>query len=103
MIKLYRQAKEEHLDVCYGIRSKRDAPFYLKVAYKLYYKIIEGLAPAYRQSGRGGAAWSVLEDYLDLCQACGYAEGLVGGYTLMGRYEFLNPDLASVMAGRSIR
>jgi polyisoprenyl-phosphate glycosyltransferase len=44
LLQLFRRAQEEQLDVCYGIRSKRDAPLYLKVAYKLYYKIIERLA-----------------------------------------------------------
>jgi polyisoprenyl-phosphate glycosyltransferase len=44
LLQLFRRAQQEQLDVCYGIRSRRDAPLYLNVAYKLYYKIIERLA-----------------------------------------------------------
>jgi glycosyltransferase involved in cell wall biosynthesis len=44
LIQLYRRAMEEQLDVCYGIRSKRDGPILLKAAYSLYYKIIERMA-----------------------------------------------------------
>ena len=44
LIELYQRARREHLDVCYGIRSRRDAPFYLNLGYSLFYKVIERLA-----------------------------------------------------------
>jgi dolichol-phosphate mannosyltransferase len=40
LIQLYKKAVEEHLDVCYGVRSRRDAPVVLRVAYRTYYKLI---------------------------------------------------------------
>ena len=44
LIQLYRKALEEELDVCYGVRGRRDAPVFLRFAYSLYYRIIERLA-----------------------------------------------------------
>jgi dolichol-phosphate mannosyltransferase len=44
LIQLYKKAREEHLDVCYGIRSQRDAPVLLRFAYKLYYRLISRVA-----------------------------------------------------------
>ena len=44
LVQLYQRAQVAGLDVCYGIRSRRDGPFHLKLAYTLYYKIIERLA-----------------------------------------------------------
>ena len=44
LIELYKKAVREGLDVCYGIRARREAPLLLRMAYPLYYRIIERLA-----------------------------------------------------------
>jgi dolichol-phosphate mannosyltransferase len=44
LVELYQKASREGLDVCYGIRARREAPFLLRMAYPLYYRIIERLA-----------------------------------------------------------
>jgi dolichol-phosphate mannosyltransferase len=44
LIQLYRKAIEESLDVCYGIRGRRDASLALKFAYFVFYRIIERMA-----------------------------------------------------------
>ncbi len=44
LVQLYNKARHENLDVCYGIRARRDAPLYLRLGYSLYYRIIERLA-----------------------------------------------------------
>jgi glycosyltransferase involved in cell wall biosynthesis len=44
LIQLYEKAQAEQLDVCYGIRGRRDAPILLRFAYSLYYRIVERLA-----------------------------------------------------------
>jgi glycosyltransferase involved in cell wall biosynthesis len=44
LIALYRKAVDEKLDVCFGIRGRRDAPLLLRVAYSLFYRIIDRLA-----------------------------------------------------------
>ena len=44
LIQLYRTALEEELDVCYGVRGRRDAPVFLRIAYSAYYRIAERLA-----------------------------------------------------------
>ena len=44
LVELYRKARAEDLDVCYGVRARRDAPLFLRLAYSLYYRIIERLA-----------------------------------------------------------
>jgi dolichol-phosphate mannosyltransferase len=44
LVELYRKALNEDLDVCYGVRAKRDAPVLLRIAYSSYYKVIERLA-----------------------------------------------------------
>lgn len=44
LIDLYKACLNEDLDVCYGIRGKRDAPLYLKVAYSTFYMIINKAA-----------------------------------------------------------
>ena len=44
LIQLYRKAVSEKLDVCYGIRGRRDASLVLKFAYFLFYRIIERMA-----------------------------------------------------------
>jgi dolichol-phosphate mannosyltransferase len=44
LIQLYQKALGEKLDVCYGIRGRRDASFLLKFAYFLFYRVIERMA-----------------------------------------------------------
>jgi dolichol-phosphate mannosyltransferase len=44
LIQLYQKALDEKLDVCYGIRGRRDASFLLKFAYFLFYRVIERMA-----------------------------------------------------------
>lgn len=44
LIQLYRKAVEENLDVCYGIRGRRDASLALRCAYFVFYRIIERMA-----------------------------------------------------------
>lgn len=44
LIQLYDKARTEQLDVCYGVRGRRDAPLLLRLAYSLYYRIVERLA-----------------------------------------------------------
>src|SRR5262245_27357556 len=44
LIDLYRASIRDDLDVCYGIRAKRDAPVFLRVAYSLFYRIISKAA-----------------------------------------------------------
>src|SRR5579864_1127597 len=44
LIRLYEKTRSEQLDVCYGIRGRRDAPLLLRLAYSLYYRIVERLA-----------------------------------------------------------
>jgi polyisoprenyl-phosphate glycosyltransferase len=44
LIQLYDKARQEGLDVCYGIRGERDAPWFLRIGYHLYYRVIEKLA-----------------------------------------------------------
>ncbi|HEY2011968.1 MAG TPA: glycosyltransferase family 2 protein [Bryobacteraceae bacterium] len=44
LVELYRKALLEKLDVCYGVRARRQAPLFLRIAYPLYYRMIERLA-----------------------------------------------------------
>ena len=44
LIQLYQKARQEQLDVCYGIRASRDAPLFLRLAYSAFYKLIERMA-----------------------------------------------------------
>ncbi len=44
LVQLYRRARERNLDVCYGVRAKREAGWFLRLAYSLFYKIIHHLA-----------------------------------------------------------
>src|SRR5690242_596071 len=44
LIQLYRKALEEELDVCYGVRGRRDAPVFLRLAYSAYYRVAQRLA-----------------------------------------------------------
>ncbi|HLK66592.1 MAG TPA: glycosyltransferase family 2 protein [Bryobacteraceae bacterium] len=44
LIRLYQKAREEQLDVCYGIRASRDAPLFLRMAYSAFYRFAEHMA-----------------------------------------------------------
>ncbi|MGD0296893.1 MAG: glycosyltransferase family 2 protein, partial [Bryobacteraceae bacterium] len=44
MVELYRACMAEGLDVCLGIRRKRDAPVLLRAAYSVFYYIIQRTA-----------------------------------------------------------
>jgi dolichol-phosphate mannosyltransferase len=44
LIQLYQKARQEQLDVCYGIRATRDAPLFLRLAYGAFYRLIERMA-----------------------------------------------------------
>jgi dolichol-phosphate mannosyltransferase len=40
LLQLYEAVRSSSCDVCYGVRRKRDAPFVLKVFYRLFYWLI---------------------------------------------------------------
>lgn len=44
LLALYTKAQRENLDVCYGIRQKRDAPVLLKLGYHFFYRLIRRAA-----------------------------------------------------------
>ena len=44
LLDLYRTAVTGGLDVCYGIRARRDAPLMLRLAYSLFYRVVDHLA-----------------------------------------------------------
>lgn len=44
LVELYKACLRDNLDVCYGIRAKRDAPFLLRFAYSAFYRIINKAA-----------------------------------------------------------
>jgi glycosyltransferase involved in cell wall biosynthesis len=44
LLELYRACLKDGLDVCLGLRRKRDAPFWLRAAYSAFYYIIERTA-----------------------------------------------------------
>ena len=44
LVDLYNSCVRNGLDVCYGIRGKREAPLYLRAAYSLFYMIINKAA-----------------------------------------------------------
>lgn len=44
LVQLYEKAREEHLDVCYGIRASRDAPLFLRMCYSAFYSFAEHMA-----------------------------------------------------------
>ncbi len=41
---LYRACAADGLDVCYGVRGRRDAPWFLRAAYSAFYRIIQRAA-----------------------------------------------------------
>jgi glycosyltransferase involved in cell wall biosynthesis len=44
LVELYRACVADNLDVCLGIRQKRDAPFFLRAAYSAFYSLIQRAA-----------------------------------------------------------
>jgi polyisoprenyl-phosphate glycosyltransferase len=44
LVELYRACLNDDLDVCLGLRRKRDAPFWLRAAYSAFYYVIERVA-----------------------------------------------------------
>ena len=44
LAQLYRACVDDELDVCYGIRGRRDAPWFLRAAYSTFYRIIQRAA-----------------------------------------------------------
>jgi dolichol-phosphate mannosyltransferase len=40
LVELYRACERDGLDVCYGIRGRRDAPLLLRAAYSGFYRVI---------------------------------------------------------------
>ena len=44
LLELFRACVRDDLDVCYGIRSKREAPLLLRAAYSIFYRIINKTA-----------------------------------------------------------
>ncbi len=44
LLDLYKKARAEDLDVCYGIRGRRQAPLFLRVAYAVFYRIADRLS-----------------------------------------------------------
>jgi len=44
LIELYRACVRDELDVCYGIRTKRETPLLLRAAYSVFYRIINKAA-----------------------------------------------------------
>ncbi|HLG99925.1 MAG TPA: glycosyltransferase family 2 protein [Bryobacteraceae bacterium] len=41
LVELYRACLRDNLDVCHGIRGRRDAPLFLRVAYSAFYRLIQ--------------------------------------------------------------
>jgi dolichol-phosphate mannosyltransferase len=44
LLELYRACVRDELDVCFGIRGRRDAPWFLRAAYSVFYRIIQRVA-----------------------------------------------------------
>jgi len=44
LVQLYRACVRDELDVCFGIRGKRDAPLLLRAAYSVFYRVIKKAA-----------------------------------------------------------
>lgn len=44
LVELYRTCRSDELDVCFGIRRRRDAPLFLRAAYSAFYHIIQRAA-----------------------------------------------------------
>ncbi len=44
LVAMYRKSVADGLDVCYGVRARRDAPVFLKIGYWAFYRIIKKAA-----------------------------------------------------------
>ena len=44
LMQLYAKVKEEHFDVCYGVRKRREASAFKKLCYKAFYRLMSGLS-----------------------------------------------------------
>ena len=44
LIQLYETCQRDNLDICFGVRGKRDAPLLLRLAYSAFYQIINKAA-----------------------------------------------------------
>ena len=44
LVELYRACLHDELDVCYGIRGRRDAPWFLRAGYSAFYRLIQRAA-----------------------------------------------------------
>lgn len=44
LIQLYEKARRENIDVCFGIRGRRESTLFLRMAYSAFYRIIDRLA-----------------------------------------------------------
>ena len=44
LVELYRACLRDELDVCYGVRGERDAPWLLRAGYSAFYRIIQRAA-----------------------------------------------------------
>ena len=44
MEKLYAKVAEEGFDICLGVRGSRQAPWFLNMAYKTFYRLMKGLS-----------------------------------------------------------
>jgi len=44
LVELYRACLRDELDVCYGVRGRRDAPWFLRAGYSAFYRIIQRAA-----------------------------------------------------------
>lgn len=44
LLELYQKARREDLDVCYGVRGRREAPLFLRVAYAVFYRVADRLS-----------------------------------------------------------
>lgn len=44
LVQLYQKAQDDDLDVCYGVRARREGPVLLRFAYALFYRLIRRMA-----------------------------------------------------------
>jgi glycosyltransferase involved in cell wall biosynthesis len=44
LVQLYRTCLNDGLDVCFGVRGRRDAPLFLRLAYSMFYRLINKAA-----------------------------------------------------------
>ena len=44
LVELYHACQRDELDVCYGVRGRRDAPWFLRAGYSAFYRLIQRAA-----------------------------------------------------------